>query len=328
MKELLYPYIFICWLLLKTGLVKRTTANYAAMIIVGIFINVAVFFAHRFYSPVDFTDSTVVRAQSAILSPITESIDQYYVTHNQQVKKGQLLYTLVKNEEDNNLTKLDAEISSLETSINQAQDDLSRMQALADAVPLRDVAKVKSQLIEMQFDRKALQAQRQQAQFEASQLAIKAPFNGSVTRLDTAAGSRVGNLQLWNTDSKILEMRVPDQLWSRIKPGQFAEFYVDAYPGHIFRARVHSIAGATGEARGSHGSQERPVSEQLALNSRNIGRTVLLEFDDPAGITIPIGARGSAWIATEKPFAMLEPIDMLGAATLRLKAMKSFLGAF
>ncbi|WP_394495913.1 HlyD family secretion protein [Shewanella sp. ENK2] len=328
MKELLYPYILICWILIKTGLVKKTTANYISMVVVGVLINLAVFFAHRFYSPVDLTDSSVVRAQTAVLSPITESIDQYYVQHNQKVKKDQLLYTLVNNEETNNLRKIEAEINSLNTEISQTEQDLARLTQVEHVVAKRDIDQYQSRLNALKFDRESLVAQKQQVEFEASQLEIRAPFDGAVTRLDTAAGSRVGNIQLWNTETKILEMRIPDQLWSRVKQGQFTEFYVDAYPGHIFRGRVHSVSLATGEARGSHSSQEQGVAQQLVSNAKNIGRTVLIEFTDPEGIEIPIGARGSAWISTEKPFSLLGPIDMLGAATLRLKAMKSYFGAF
>ena len=35
------------------------------------------------------------------------------------------------------------------------------------------------------------------------------------------------------------------------EPGAFAEFYVNAYPGKIFRARVHSVTQSTGEAQGA-----------------------------------------------------------------------------
>lgn len=328
MKELLYPYLFICWLLLKTGIVKKTATSLTTMAVIGIVMNVAVFFGHRFYSPVDLTDSSVVRAQSAILSPVTESIDKYYVSHNERVKEGQLLYTLVSEEQENTVDQLDAEIGSKSAQLAQSESDLLRLQQLKKSVAQRDIDKLESDIAGLNFDIESLQAQLKQAQYELSLLEIRAPFDGAITRLDTAEGSRVGNLQIWNTENKILEMRIPDQLWNRIKPGQFAEFYVDAYPGHIFRGRVHSTALATGEARGSHLSQEPGVAQQLMTNSKNIGRTVLIEFTDPEGIEIPIGARGSAWIATEKPFSLLGPIDMLGAATLRLKAMKSFLGAF
>ncbi|MGF1752770.1 efflux RND transporter periplasmic adaptor subunit [Vibrio makurazakiensis] len=328
MKELLYPYIFICWLLLKTGIVKKTATSLTTMAIIGIVMNVAVFFGHRFYSPVDLTDSSVVRAQSAILSPVTESIDKYYVDHNERVKEGQLLYTLVSDEQENTIDQLEADIGSKKAKFEQSKTDLERLEKLKNSVAERDIDTLKSEIEGFGFDIASLEAKLAQAEYELSLLEIRAPFDGAITRLDTAEGSRVGNLQIWSTENKILEMRIPDQLWNRVKPGQFAEFYVDAYPGHIFRGRVHSTTLATGEARGSHLSQEPGVAQQLMNNSNNLGRTVLIEFTDPEGIEIPIGARGSAWIATEKPFALLGPIDMLGAATLRLKAMKSFLGAF
>lgn len=328
MKELLYPYIFICWLLLKTGIVKKTATSLTTMAIIGILMNVAVFFGHRFYSPVDLTDSSVVRAQSAILSPVTESIDKYYVDHNERVTEGQLLYTLVSDEQENTIAQLEADIGSKKAQFEQSKTDLERLEKLKNSVAQRDIDTLKSQIEGFGYELESLEAKLAQAEYELSLLEIRAPFDGAITRLDTAEGSRVGNLQIWSTENKILEMRIPDQLWNRIKPGQFAEFYVDAYPGHIFRGRVHSTTLAIGEARGSHTSQEPGVAQQLMNNSKNLGRTVLIEFTDPEGIEIPIGARGSAWISTEKPFSLLEPIDMLGAATLRLKAMKSFLGAF
>lgn len=328
MKELLYPYIFICWILIKTGLVKKTNANIGIMVFIGVVMNVAVFYAHRFYSPVDLTNSTVVRAQSAILNSVTESIDKYYITHNEKVKKGQLLYSLRSNEEDNKIDGFEADINQQKIILTQQLSDLSRLRDAPEAVTERDLQKAESMIGETRSQIKSLESDLAQAQYEKSLLEVRAPFDGLVTRLDTAAGSLRGSVQIWNTSTKILEMRIPDQTFSKIKKGQFAEFYVDALPGQIFRGRVHSITMATGEAQGSHLSGEQSVMRQLQMNSQNIGRTVLIEFEEPDGVTIPIGARGSAWISAEKPFALLGPIDMLGAATLRLSAIKSFLGAF
>ncbi len=278
MKELLYPYIFICWLLLKTGIVKKTATSLTTMAIIGILMNVAVFFGHRFYSPVDLTDSSVVRAQSAILSPVTESIDKYYVDHNERVTEGQLLYTLVDDEQKNTIDQLEADIGSKTVQYEQSKADLERLLQLKSSVAERDIDTLRSQMEGLSYDIKSLEAKLAQAKYELSLLEIRAPFDGAITRLDTAEGSRVGNLQIWSTKDKILEMRIPDQLWNRVKPGQFAEFYVDAYPGHIFRGRVHSTTLATGEARGSHLSQEPGVAQQLMNNSNNLGRTVLIEF--------------------------------------------------
>ncbi|GEM78331.1 HlyD family secretion protein [Vibrio superstes] len=382
MKELLYPYIFICWILIKTKLVKPTKSNYAIMIFIGVVMNVAVYFAHRHYSPVDLTNSAVVRAQSAILSPATESVEEYFITHNDKVKKGQILYTLVDNNEENRLVDLKAQLamsdnsaelkaklktidisselearkSQVELRISQTERDIQRMKSTTDAYSPRDIEnaenlaqeqrlellvlqakidqiefqkqEIRAQITNIKHQQASIEAQIEQVKFEKERLVVRAPFDGMVTRLDTAAGSRFGNIQIWNTETKILEMRVPDQLWSKIEKGMFAEFYVDAYPGHIFRGRVHSFTGATGEAQGSHFSGETTVSQQIIRNSRNIGRTILIEFEEPKGIDIPIGARGSAWVSASKPFELLGPIDMLGGATLRLSAIKSYLGTF
>ena len=154
----------------------------------------------------------------------------------------------------------------------------------------------------------------------------RAPFDGQVSHTYVGEGSRVGALHLWDTSKKFVVMRIPDQAYGFIKPGQFAEFFVDAYPGHIFRARAHSVTGATGEAAGNDFFRQSMVSQQIQLGAMPVGRTLILEFEDSEGYWIPIGATGSAWISATKP-SFLSFIDIIGAATIRLYSAKAFLGA-
>ncbi|ALP39853.1 HlyD family efflux transporter periplasmic adaptor subunit [Aeromonas schubertii] len=154
---------------------------------------------------------------------------------------------------------------------------------------------------------------------------IRAPFDGQVSVVNIAAGSRTGNMHLYDTRHKFLEFRVPDQSVRSIEAGQFAEFYVDAYPGRIFRARVHSVRTGTGEAQQSAMQGDQHVRQHVANNASSHGRTVILEFSEPEGIALPIGTTGSAWISARKPHPLLGFIDIIGGATVRLKAMKSYL---
>ncbi|MEE1674185.1 hypothetical protein SNR37_003621 [Agarivorans aestuarii] len=122
-----------------------------------------------------------------------------------------------------------------------------------------------------------------------------------------------------------MEMRIPDQTFCFVKTGQFAEFYVDVYPGEVFRVRVHSFTAGNGEASVSPIQGPQSVTQHVGANTSTHGRTIILEIFEPEGKVIPIGATGSAWIAANKPHPLLGFIDVIGAATVRLQSYKSYL---
>lgn len=62
-------------------------------------------------------------------------------------------------------------------------------------------------------------------------------------------------------------------------------------------------------------------------NSNDAGRTVILEFEEPEGVHIPIGATGKAWIAAEKPIHLLGFLDLVIGSLLRFAATESYLKA-
>ena len=77
MKEIMLPYVFICWLLVKTGVVRWTLRNAVVIVGIGALLAFSLFTAHRFWSPADLTDSTTVKAPHAVLSPlIGQEVDQ------------------------------------------------------------------------------------------------------------------------------------------------------------------------------------------------------------------------------------------------------------
>jgi len=90
---------------------------------------------------------------------------------------------------------------------------------------------------------------------------------------------------------------------------------------------VHSVVKATGEAQGSLLPQEQSVSSHIQRGSAPVGRTVILEIDQDTMDMLPIGATGSAWISAEKPHSILGFMDIIGGATVRLSAAKSYLQA-
>ncbi|MBD1573375.1 hemolysin D [Vibrio sp. S17_S38] len=329
MKEIMLPYILIMWTLVKLGVIKWNFKNAVYMVGFGCFMSFMLFTAHRFWSPADLTDSSTVKAPHAVLSPlIGEQVNKLHVTHNQKLKKGDLIYTLVDTESVANIKAIEAEISQQDELIAQYSRDIKRSKDAPGVFPLRDIELMKSELIRANAMKIKAKSDLDKAIFERSRMEVKAPFDGQMSITNIAEGSRVGNMHIYDTGRKFIEMRIPDQAYRYIHIGQFSEFYVNAYPGEIFRGRVHSVTTGTGEATVSLRASDQSVRRHISSNAPNHGRTVIIEFIEPEGYNIPIGSTGSAWISAKKPTEALGFMDIIGAATVRLKAYKAYFNAF
>ncbi|GAL31716.1 multidrug resistance efflux pump [Vibrio maritimus] len=114
-------------------------------------------------------------------------------------------------------------------------------------------------------DMDGINAQINQKQWLNDRNQVRAPFDGIVGVINIAEGSRTGNLHLFDTDRKFVEMRVSDQTYRYIEQGQFAEFFVNSHPGEVFRGRVHSITSNTGEATVSAQGSTQHVRQHVGI---------------------------------------------------------------
>ena len=86
----------------------------------------------RLWAPVDLTTSTTVKAPHAVVSPLLgERIDQIYVDHNQMVKKGDVLYTLIDTDSSANLAKIELDLVKQQETIEQMQRDIGACREVA-----------------------------------------------------------------------------------------------------------------------------------------------------------------------------------------------------
>lgn len=328
MKEIMLPYILIMWTLVKLGVIQWNLRNAVYIVSLGCFMSFMLFTAHRFWSPADLTDSSTVKAPHAVLSPLVgEQIDTIYVTHNQVLKKGELIYSLVDTDSEAKIEGVEAQVAQQEELIAQYKRDIQRSVDAPGVFALRDIEKIKSDLEYAEAMQDKAEADLETAKFEQSRMEIRAPFDGQMSITNISSGSRIGNMHIYDTSKKFVEMRIPDQAYRYIKKGQFAEFFVNAYPGEIFRGRVHSITAGTGEAMISARGGDQQVRQHVGNNASAHGRTVVIEFIEPKGYNVPIGSTGSAWISAVKPVPILGFMDIIGAATVRLKAYKAYLNA-
>lgn len=342
MKEIMIPYIFIVWLLVKMGVIEWTLRNAVISVGIGSLLAFLLFTAHRFWSPADLTDSTTVKAPHAVLSPVVgQQIKDIYVSHNQKVKKGDVLYTLESQDTDEEIKSLYSSLDAIEhksesirKQISADEKDYDRLVKMDQftAEKERDDLQVRiqrgeSELMAAQAEAEGTIARINQLEWLNDRNDVVAPFDGVVGVVNIAEGSRLGNLFLYDTSKKFVEMRVSDQTYRHIEVGQFAEFYVDSHPGEIFRGRVNSVTSNTGEAEISARGSTQSVRQHVGQNAGSHGRTVLIEFDELEGVDIPLGATGSAWISANKPHAALGFMDIIGGGTVRLKSLKAYFSA-
>lgn len=328
MKEVMIPYVLLMWILVSTGAIKWTFKSAFWIISGGAFILVVLGILSRLWAPVDFTYSSTVKSPHSVLSPLFgEQIEQIFVEHNQYVKKGDLIYTLLDTASEADVKKIEADIIKQQENIAQYNRDIQRGETSPDIFKKRDIESYRSRLRIEQSALDSLLADLKKVQLEQVRKTVVAPFDGQVSIVNIANGSRVGNMHLYETSKKFVEMRIPDQAYRYLEKGQFSEFYVDAYPGEVFRARVHSITSGTGESSISPIQGPQHVRQHVGQNAGSHGRTVILEIFEPDGKVIPIGATGSAWIAANKPHPVMSFIDVIGAATVRLHSYKSYLNA-
>ncbi|OEF93985.1 HlyD family secretion protein [Vibrio splendidus] len=342
MKEIMLPYILIVWLLVKLGVIQWTLRNAVISVGIGAAIAFSLFAAHRFWSPADLTDSTTVKAPHAVLSPLFgQQIKEIHVAHNQEVKKGELIYTLESEDSEEEIKSLQASLTAIEHRIVSIQEQIAidrknheRLVKLNEFSSQKErddlytrIQQGESDYLAAMSDADSIRATINQRNWLNDRNEVRAPFDGVIGIVNIAEGSRAGNLFLYDTSKKFVEMRVSDQTYRNLEEGQFAEFFVNSHPGEIFRGRVNSITTNTGEAEISVRGTAESVQRHVGANMGSHGRTVVIEFEEPENYTIPLGATGSGWISAAKPHEMLGFMDIIGGATVRLKALKAYLFA-
>lgn len=333
MKIVLVPYLLICWMLVKFGVVGRTVGNFVAMGLGAVFLLFMILTLTRYLAFLDLTATTTVKAPHIVLnSPAGGEIEEIFVTHNQKVRAGDPIYKFNTDRYEIQMAAKAAELARLKSQLANMENNLRRIARLrGDIVPeseydaaVTDIQTQRDLIIKAEQDIGDLQ-------WKIDRALVVAPVDGQVAVQYSSAGqyfpeARPAAIHMFTT-KKFIELRIPDQSYEYIKPHAFAEFYVNAYPGKIFRARVHSITESTGEAQGALFGIPQSVTNHVMRNQHEIGRTVILEFEEPPGVHIPIGATGKAWIAAEKPIHILGFLDVVAGSLLRFAAAESYLKA-
>jgi multidrug efflux pump subunit AcrA (membrane-fusion protein) len=135
MKLTLVPYLLICWLLIKFGVVRKTVGNFVAMGLGAVFVLFALLTVTRYFAFIDLTATTTVKAPHIVLnSPAGGEINKLYVTHNQKLKAGDPVYSFNTDRYEIQMAAKKAEKARLQTQLGKLEKDLKRLGKLRGEV--------------------------------------------------------------------------------------------------------------------------------------------------------------------------------------------------
>jgi multidrug resistance efflux pump len=169
-----------------------------------------------------------------------------------------------------------------------------------------------------------IRAQLASARWELEQTTVVAPADGYAINVQLRPGAFTVAVPLTpamtfvENTSQVIALYAQNEL-HQVEPGNEAEFFIDAKPGYVFKAKVDSIVWAQGQG-------QVQVSGQLPNTGYGPippGRfPVKLTIDErDAGIFLPAGAIGHGAIYTES----LQFLHILRKVFLRVSAKLDYL---
>jgi membrane fusion protein, multidrug efflux system len=199
------------------------------------------------------TDDAYVNANVVEIAPrISGQITKLYVTNNQHVKRGQLLFEVDRQPFQAELNKIDAELAMAAAELDHAKVTNNRTEVLVKqkVLPVQShddaVAKVTNavagvNLIKASFD---------EAKLNMQYTRVYAPTSGFITNMTLRIGSVITINQplfaLVNDEEFWVDTNFKETELTNVRPGQNAIVKVDMYPKHIFHGVVASISSGSG----------------------------------------------------------------------------------
>jgi membrane fusion protein, multidrug efflux system len=220
-------------------------------------------------APVQVGEYSLPVISSGLISTENESklsfkaggiISRIYVKEGESVSKGQLLASL-------DLTEIDAMVSQAKNSLEKTKRDLERGQRL-----LKDSAATLEQIQNLQTAFDVADESFRIASFNRQFSTIRANTSGKVIRKFVNEGELInGGMPVLTINSAanndwIVRIGLPDVDWVRVKKGDKAQIYTDAYPNDYFDGDLNVINEGADLVNGLYQAEVRvkPGNKKLA----------------------------------------------------------------
>lgn len=210
-------------------------------------------------------------------------IEQIRVDEGDRVRKGQLLAKLDPAE-------ISAQVSQANSATDKAKRDLARAERL-----YKDTVITLEQLENLRTALEVAEADLQIASFNQSRSAIYAQSSGTILRRMAEAGELTNPgapilVMAANQSAQIIRIGLSDVDVVKIKLGDKAKVFFDAWPGETFNAKVSEIAASADPASGTFEVELNIEKSNKQVKNGFVGKVQLLPASQAEYLKIPMAA--------------------------------------
>lgn len=281
MKTKLFPliYSFVFLLLVSCGKKKETKQETEEIIAV----EVQTVGKKSLTEPIIASGVLSSKSEMKLAFKTGGMIKKVYVTEGQFVKEGQLLAEL-------DLSEIDAQVKQAKLGLEKSERDLERVKKLyadeattltnvQDATTGYDVAKESVQV----------------AEFNQKLSRIYAPASGRILRKISEQGELITPFSpvfiLGTGESAyIVNVGLADRDVVKVKLGDAANIYLDAYPNEPFHARITQIAQTVNPATGTYEAELQIQPNGKKLISGFVAKAEISSGKGPVSLVVPVEA--------------------------------------
>ena len=283
-------YCGILWLIFfKLKLLPWNRVSQIAAAGIGIFAILALVFSMNLFQPFS-QDVRVYQRVVQIVPRVTGRVIDVPIRPNVPISEGDVLFRISPEQFQFAVDRLEADLK-LKTIVLDDAKALTRVGAAAE---------IKRDRAQAAYD-ETLAALRD-AKVDLEETTVYAPHDGVVTNLALRPGqiaSQMASLPLMTfleTDKHTVVAAFPQSALRFVRSGDAVEVALDRLPGRILSGQVHTIVPATGQG------QLPPSGTLMEWTTSPIPGQfgVILELDDVADLTIPVGSSGVAAVYTDR----------------------------
>lgn len=235
--------------------------------------------------PIPITGSGILVAKSeAKLSfKIGGIISALYANEGQFVSQGQ---TLAKLE----LTEINSQIEQAEDGLEKAARDLNRARNLyADTV---------GTLEQVQNAETAYNVSKQNVrilEYNQRYASIVAPSSGKIITRNAEVGELAAPgvpifLMTTNSDAQVIQIGLADRHVVKVRLGDRAKVYFDAYPNEVFTGQVTYISDIANPRTGTFEVELTVINSPFHLKNGFVAKAEILPSNEKGYFKVPMGA--------------------------------------
>ncbi len=201
------------------------------------------------------TNDAYVTADTVSIAPrVGGYVTHVYVTHNQRVTRGQILFTLDEAPFSLAIRMAQQKWMHDQITLQNASVNNQRMQVLVahHYVSTQQAQQSLTYVRELKAMVKLDQLNVRTQQLNLSYATVRAPFSGWVTNIQLMTGDAVSQNQplfaIISDQDAWIDANFKETQIGKIRAGQPVEIENDLYPGHRFHGVVASLSHGTGAA--------------------------------------------------------------------------------